>query len=714
MKKWAGILLSLIIFCGFTDISFAAKSSNMIESEKLVISKNNPSSINFTVGQLNWDSDIKLTGPLATKAVYLGIPNNVKVKNATLNLKFNYSTLLKETATLTVEINGTPLGSAALTNKNGQGTLSIAIPENILQSNWLNVRFTGFLPLTGDLCVDNGNSASWLTVFGDSDLTINYQPTKFSGSLNGLPYPFVVAKSWQKESTTLIVPMNASLAQVIPAFYVASALGAASPTTPTEITLQKGTAGLSTLENGIFISEGNELFTTENNTNWPLKLMGTDFKNLKTQEVVPTQGGIMMLSAAAWNPMHAGLALTGSSSHAVSMAVHAFRHQFYKQVIEGNYAIITEKTDLQSPAIDWSKVSFKQLGLDDQAVVGVGQNTVTFPLNLPNDKVVESLTVDVKLAHAPVLGDNHSSLTLSLNGMKEAALSLENKNENDSWWTVSIPGSELAIGKNQLAFTFDLNVPPLKCIDRYDFLVWGTVFADSIVHVNFADDMPHTLLKQFPIPFGKDTVIVLPDTIPETELNMWTAFFYKLGQLFENNMANIHIVTASQVNNSIIKDKNLIFIGQPSENKWVANELQQAKITLGDKVGLMALIVPTKTTTPRVMLITGPTPDTLKLAMSLITNDNWRSQLNGDRAEIDLSGNIVAWDSQAVKNQNTLTESPPFFRAKSEAHPAYELPVWKKVLIFIGQNYGMLILAMFTILVIVLACIGYYTRRKKK
>lgn len=117
---------------------------------------------------------------------------------ATLNLHFAHSRLLhSEQSSLTVGVNGTPIGSILLTDENADnGTATFLIPARMLNIGENRITVTTSIELIDEYeddepCDDENLTEAWVVVYSDSQFTLPGGPASMTLSLSDYPFAFI-------------------------------------------------------------------------------------------------------------------------------------------------------------------------------------------------------------------------------------------------------------------------------------------------------------------------------------------------------------------------------------------------------------------------------------------------------------------------------------------------------------------------------------------
>jgi len=171
----------------------------------------------FTLEDLNYTDQTSRGTRIQTVNFVIPLPSAWRVlTEAVVDLHFAHSELLHpERSSLTLSVNGTPVGSTLLTVENSKdGHASFRIPARMLKlgKNRLSVS-TNMELLDGyvveNRCTDEYTAEAWVVVYADSQITLPGGATQVS--LDLINYPFGFIGSSNLSDMAFIVPDQADI-----------------------------------------------------------------------------------------------------------------------------------------------------------------------------------------------------------------------------------------------------------------------------------------------------------------------------------------------------------------------------------------------------------------------------------------------------------------------------------------------------------------------
>jgi len=605
----------------------------------------------YTLDQLGWDKSVTLNGYKPSYTFNMRIAKSMRIQKATLHLNMTYSPNLSSQTMVYIKLNNDIIrGLPVPAGQNNQATWDVELPVEQLSHDWQALTFSAYLYSTDNLC----SPTVWIYISPESTITLSYAEHPFNGTLNQLPYPFVDVSALETISTLLVLPAAPSQQDIISLFKVAERLGEVSA----DYKVLVSTEFIDNLQleqkkqnNLLLIGESSNLFEqAQAGYPWPYKQENNLFVDA-TQTPLKNNPGLIMLAQSPWNPTLGIMSITGNDDVSLNKAVSAFLLSEFKSLASGQTAIIDNinVSNELTQTIDWHHTTFKDLGYSDQSVSGLGTHTLSYNIALPNNRLPGYMTIKTQLAY-PIFRDRDlSEITLVINGVKQSSLWLT---DDHASWSVDIPSSALKPGKNTLDYIIDLHLDAERCSRQNYDQIWAGIRAESTLETSFLNDFPTANLNQFPVPFNTTVTIILPNKLSKNETKMLARLFFKFGMIYQNSAQYIDIRTSEQVDINFIQHHNVILVGTPETNSWIAllmdavpvqiNEearilnTQEKHMVLSDKdsVGLLELIQSPWAQGKSILFITGNNEESLIWAIKTLADDKRRSTLKGNIALI--------------------------------------------------------------------------------
>lgn len=182
----------------------------------------------YTLDQITGAGELVLRGSGASYTVYASIPKEWKLTGTVLRLTVTHSPVLRPDSTLTVNVNGTPVSGLGLSPENVDATAwDVTVPPELLTGKVLAVWFSSaYLRVSDDVCADILNDANWVGIASTSTFEYTFDRQPFTPELSEFPYPFIRTRALEPDAAVMVLPSGATGTELIPAFYLSSAMGA--------------------------------------------------------------------------------------------------------------------------------------------------------------------------------------------------------------------------------------------------------------------------------------------------------------------------------------------------------------------------------------------------------------------------------------------------------------------------------------------------------
>jgi len=273
---------------------------------------------------------------------------------ATLNLHFAHSALLNpRSSTLTVQVNGIPIGSSLLSADNAEnGQAAFKIPARLFQigNNTLTIVTDMQLPYDPEnqyFCDEDQTINAWVTVFADSALTLPEGPTSLVLNLRDFPAGFT--KTGDLSDTAFVVADEADWSAAQAIAWIAARVGRFSASTafaPSVIPESQYPKDGDAATNHILIGEplqNQAISQLSDILPLPFAKGSNDLQNPEkiAQITMPNgSGSIGYLQCALSKNGQPRLVVSGNSAEGVLWAAKALYDQVLASQLKGNYAVM--------------------------------------------------------------------------------------------------------------------------------------------------------------------------------------------------------------------------------------------------------------------------------------------------------------------------------------------------------------------------------------
>lgn len=365
---------------------------------------------------------------------------------------------------LSVWLDGSLLSREVL-SQNGALTLSIPLPVGAF--------------ITGpnhELLLDWDASASCdlnlsttLLVGPASNIVFSQTASGFDADLGNLPYPFFTTHAIDHPGMLIIVPTQATSANVGAALLVAAGLGRGSSDAISIITEDQLTTAQRAAHHLIFVGPVAAFDSFSGVT-----LPHANSSRLSGQPDL----GFVEIAASPWNIGLGLLVVSGGTDEAIRSAALQAGSGSLLVNAGSNLAVIDGGSELL-PASDSNGATLAQLGFSDHTFASYGRSEISVPFYVSPDRAVsQQAYLDLRFAHSELVDYLRSGLTLSLNGAPLTSIRLSDQSAPRHSEIVLLSPTALRPGWNQLTIAADI-LPLDLCASEAESQHWLTVYSDS-------------------------------------------------------------------------------------------------------------------------------------------------------------------------------------------------------------------------------------------
>lgn len=636
-------------------------------------------------------------------------PKGWKVSpSSSIRLSFQHgSNLLPERSSLNVLVNNRILKSIPLGKDNvTPTTVNIPVPPELLKDN--NILSYQVDQHYTYKCEDPFSEELWTEVLPDSALTLNYSWEPVHPDLAQYPFPLLDPLNNYTPTTMAYVLPGSPSDESLEAFGVVAAhLGQQAKWR--DLKPYVGDEGsLHSNDNLILVGtpqENGAIGAVSGGLDLPLS--GGKFSD-KGGSTLPDDYGVLQLIPNPYNKTRAILVVSGNSPVGVKKAAHVLAQGNLNKVLVGRSAIVKDyQKGADYPYRAWdgfilqSGDNFSNLGLKTQTARGITALPIFYQLKvmpdifLPGKQKVKLHTI---YSYASQLDATQSKLEILLNGKAIKSVPLDDKNGKSlADVTVEIPTEEFHTF-NDLEYRFHV-YPEKYDICRFvtDVHIWGTVHNTSYVEFpgEIKAPLPDVgLINDGGYPFTayqdmSKTAIVLPDTTSRTDLEAMLQFTTRMGRESASRKGiELAAYHASKLPDDVKKDRNLVIIGQRSQNKlfgelkdktslltegtWNTlqedqkNKIAQLNYTPGQ--GIVEELLSPWNESRVALLITGENDTALVRDAQLFENDKWFTGIN--------QGNLTVVNDNGPQSTILLSKGEARFFYANDQRGGFQIPTW--------------------------------------
>ncbi len=522
-----------------------------------------------------------------------------------LNLEYDHSELVHpDDSSVTVLLNDVPLSTTLLNEKNLKRTeWRISIPQDKLKRDLNHVELRYYMHLRDNNCQNNESLALYSTVYADSYIHYEYAtPLRFIDlpppDLGRFPEPFIRPTIAAGE-VAIVIPDNPSSSDFSAAASVAARFGQLASGKPFTATLYfAGDVDRSLLTKQDLVMIGRpdaNVLLQEIAKSLPLKYKqdnGAAGPSIDTKgEIdgragfvdgsgapIDPESGVLQEIISPWDKRFAVLVVSGGTDEAVRRAARTLSSRLGTKSLQGAYAIVNQATeDLikgVAPVNDNSVVdiTLQQLGLNDSQVRGVGSHTIQFNFDAPPAQ--QAAYFDLVLSYSPLLDQERSSVTVTLNGIPIRSVLLKGGNGEQHSERISLPVIGLRPGINSIALQFNLYPQYAdECGPLAGERAWAVLLSASKLELPVSPERPPLDLANLPYPFVRNGTLsgmylVLPDdrSLLKDSLQVAVA----LGRQSLGGSTELRAGLAADFDDEAKRSYDIVAYGLPENNTVIA------------------------------------------------------------------------------------------------------------------------------------------------
>jgi len=631
---------------------------------------------------------LRLRGVYSEARLGFTRPRGWKLKSVKALIRYQHSpALVASRSNLTVQVNGTSVGSMPLNRKESQvGQALFNIPAKLIQDyNDLSI----VAQQNNDpKCSDPSDPTLWTEVLPDSKLLFEYQPQPIPLNLTRYPYPFFDELSLEPNRIVYLLPkLNEAWLTAAPRFQ--AALGRLADFRPIETRL---------VQDLDEVEPNDRLIVIGTPAAQPaLKSLDLPFKMAANQILdgnkipLPDNVGLLMLTTTQKGSVPI-LVVTGNGSEGVIKAAQFLVQPDTRKLATGQAIVVSDLNKVPTPSPrHWPLYlpetnSFKLSDLKtptngkpfkDITVRGSSAPPIEFDFRaLPDDQFTRGSYMNLRYSYGPQLNPRLSAVEVLLDDVFIGGARLTSENgATRQTLRVDLPANLLKpTSKIKVAFRLNPKEPP-ECGKVIDQQLTGTVHADTDFKLNRENSvqLPDLELLQTGFPFAAPqdlsrTAMVVPESPSNTELLTLLAFSERLGRLSRSDSIQLKAYTTASLTPDISKSHHLVGIGRREKFPFpkvlesggfrlldaFSRQTPQGSIqTLPDQSGVIKEIISPENSgsAPRVLLaLSAQTEEGLEQVRQIISKDPWFFQLREDTVLVSSdSSSSDAYDSDAYR-----------------------------------------------------------------
>ncbi len=469
-----------------------------------------------------------------------------KTESSTLTLNIEASPLLISPSSFTVMIDGEIEKTIPVSGKNQKKSIQIKLNKAQLKKGAHHIQVTFYGVLKEGVCINQETPANWLKVYPESELVFKGIQKK-DLALDNFPSPFIQTGD-QKEQTDIVIPNSPDGAELEAAIKVYRTLKNKDRQKEIKLIQEKDIKQVThpTIAVGAKGSWDGRMKTIEQGA------------GIKTKSSHLTLAMRTLTAKKTEQPI---LFVTAEKPVTIAEKINVLTQSALTGQLTGTDLLI-QKTAAQTSKPS-HKIRLKDFGGDD---VTVGTNKTAsdhyyYPKALlANQKSGAKLNLSFKKSDTAASKTERLTVMINDEPHDVPLTKLGNKDAN-GFYHVSIPVDAKILQKNEyidLQFVTS-GFKNMESCRHTDEEGWIFIDKNSSLQIPEGTMSEKPDLAAWPLPFtSKNTLIIIPDQIKRETINQMTMLTESFSQ---PEVAQYHLMKASQVTNEQLKNHPLIFIG---------------------------------------------------------------------------------------------------------------------------------------------------------
>ncbi len=469
-----------------------------------------------------------------------------KTESSTLTFNIETSPLLISPSSFTVMIDGEIEKTIPVSGKNQKKSIQIKLNKAQLKKGTHRIQVTFYGVLKEGVCINQETPANWLKVYPESELTFKGIQTK-DFTLDSFPSPFIQTGD-QKEQTDIVIPNSPDAAELEAAIKVYRTLKNKDRQKEIKLIQEKDIKQVAhpTIAVGAKGSWDGRMKTIE------------QAAGIKTKSNHLTLAMRTLTAKKTEQPI---LFVTAEKPVTIAEKINVLTQSELTDQLTGT-DLVLQKAAAQTSKPS-HKIRLKDFGGGD---VTVGTNKTAsdhyyYPKALlANQKSGAKLNLSFK--KSDTAASKTKRLTVMINDEPhDVPLTKLGSKDANGFYHVSIPVDSNILQKNEyidLQFVTS-GFKNMESCRHTDEEGWIFIDKDSSLQIPEGTTSEKPDLAAWPLPFtSKNTLIIIPDQIKRETINQMAMLTESFSQ---PEVAQYHLMKASQVTNEQLKNHPLIFIG---------------------------------------------------------------------------------------------------------------------------------------------------------
>ncbi|MEO0541565.1 MAG: cellulose biosynthesis cyclic di-GMP-binding regulatory protein BcsB [Cyanobacteria bacterium P01_A01_bin.105] len=541
---------------------------------------------------------IRLQGTQTEARLSFSRPRNWQTNAVKAEIHYQPSPALTEGSFLTLQVNGTNVGSVPLQQTGAVGKVVFGIPAYLVK-DFNEVRLLA-QQKTDEVCVDPFDPVLWTEILPTSRFLVDYDYAPTPLDFSAYPYPLFDELSLEAQPFAYVLPQQVDNNWATASTRLHASLGRWADYRPLETRTVKSLDDIRPQERVVMVGTPDQQPAMAT-LDLPITLKNNQLIQQGETPIGDDIGVLMLTTTAAGGPV---LVATGNSPAAVEKAVQFLVRSEESVMGTGSMILVDQLTPLPSPqARDWplqlpdsNRFELSDLRVDKLAkfeettVKGAFADPITFDFRaLPDDQFQRGSTMNLVYSYSPQVNHRLSTIEVMLDDVVIAGEDLDSqKGGMRETLQVDLP-TELITPTSQMEVRFRLKPREAGACQRVtDDQLWGTLHGDTGFSLkrDRVISLPDLSLMRvgYPLAAPQDlstTALVLPDNPSPSELTLMLAMGERLGRLSRADSIQLEVYQGDELPQSVKDGMNLVVIGLQDQFP-LPDLLQQQGMSLSD------------------------------------------------------------------------------------------------------------------------------------
>ncbi|GAA0076299.1 cellulose biosynthesis cyclic di-GMP-binding regulatory protein BcsB [Clostridium sp. CTA-5] len=687
------LILLIIVIINIIPLRIKAdtiKNSDNIEKE-------------LNIKTYNLGNDVSFKGVFSSHNWYFKINKWWNINSVYAEIKLSVNQLLDKDrdAYIVISANNSPFYSQKIyyDDKNEIQNIKVNIPKDMIVYGSNELKVESYSRISDLPCVDDVNTANWITIKGDSNISVNFNNIISDNKISNFPYPYLKDNNEDSSSTCIVIPNEYTDGELSAALLLNSYFGKIYDNGDFNGKIYKYNDFINEgIYNGVYIGNYDNIpkeisLSSDDKDSCTIKVLNSPYTNKQNMKM---------------------LLVICNNNDNLTKGIKTLMNKELIYQLNNDFFIVNKSLEEQDKILDESeKITFKDMGVNEINLKGEFRRSATLNYSLPkNRKLSSGDKVKIFMRYSQNLDFDRALVTIYINETPIGSKKLEKEKCNNDELELIIPDDIKESNYMNLKIAFDLEMFNSYCEKRQGEIPWALVNGDSYLYTGL-NNITNYYFSTYGTPFIKDrmyndALIILPDNLTSEDLTEIGKVFSYLGKDVHYNNGNLKAIRNSNLKGEE-KENNIIIYGTPENNiiiknlnnylwfkfndtysKFLSNEKLVLTDPFSSKISIFQLDVSPYNSQKAMLMITSPNEKILRDSLQYLSSASKIYELNGDSVVIDEYGNIKT------------------YKIKKDI----EAPTYSKVALLKDKDKGILIIMVLFLIFGVISGILYYLKYK--